>query len=96
MKKQRNIHRSEHDWRTILQTFSQSGLTQDEFCRHHQLAPSTFAKWKKELGLTLTASTSDFVEVNQVLPARQSATTNTRLELSVAFGHHFQLQLKVA
>ena len=92
MKKQRNIHRSEHDWRTILQTFSQSGLTQDEFCRHHQLAPSTFAKWKKELGLSLAASTSDFVEV---LPASQPATKNTRLELSVSFGHHFQLQLKV-
>ncbi len=95
MKKQRNIHRSAEEWQSILQAFQNSGLTQEEFCKAHYLAPSTFAKWKAQLS-GQTTNDASFVEV---LPPRQSLppeASKIRFELSLSFPRGFQFHVKMA
>jgi transposase-like protein len=92
MKKKRNIHRSAEEWQSILQTFHSSGLTQEEFCKTHHLAPSTFAKWKAQI----SSEVSSFVEVFPPQQNLPSEANKTRFELTLSFARSFQLHMKMA
>jgi len=37
-------------WKRKVEEFAVSGLSMKAFCTQHQIAHSTFAKWRKELG----------------------------------------------
>jgi len=36
-------------WQQHLRAWSQSGLTQADYCRHHQLSAAAFGWWKRQL-----------------------------------------------
>lgn len=95
MQQQRNIRRTGQDWQSIFNTFSDSGLTQEQFCRQYQLAPSTFAKWKKQLGMTSSSVSQDFVEVQPVPATAAPDVDGPRLELTISVTRRFQLHLKI-
>lgn len=42
MKGQKHMHRSETEWRTILERFDVSGQSQMAFCSEAGIAPTTF------------------------------------------------------
>ena len=42
---------SADEWRQIMTDFAASDLTQRQFCQQQGLTPSTFSKWRKQLGL---------------------------------------------
>lgn len=42
---------SPQDWEQIMSQYAASGLSQKAFCQRESLAPSTFSKWRKQLGL---------------------------------------------
>lgn len=46
----KRVRRSADDWREILDQQRASGLSQVAFCRHEEIALSTFARWKQRLG----------------------------------------------
>jgi hypothetical protein len=46
MKRPRNII-PVSDWKNLNNAYEQSGQTQQDFCRAHNLAPSIFQKWRR-------------------------------------------------
>lgn len=47
-------------WRDLIARQRSSGLSIEDFCRHHQLASSTFFAWRRKLG---EQDASAFVEL---------------------------------
>lgn len=43
------VRRSAEEWRAIVSRFERSGRTSKQFCTAEQLAPSTFALWRRRL-----------------------------------------------
>ena len=52
--------RTQAQWSEILRQFESSGLGSREFCRREGLAPSSFQRWRRELG---SAAAAEFVEL---------------------------------
>lgn len=50
-------------WRKHLENWRQSGLSQQEYCREHNVGYSTFCRWKKRLGNAVSGCASHLVEV---------------------------------
>lgn len=90
-----NTHqrRSQQDWQNIMDDFSQSTLNQSDYCQQHQLAPSTFSKWRKQLGLTrpafLNKRSQSSDDALQFQPLLSTAEPPNATELST----HIQLSL---
>ena len=53
------IRRSASEWQELISKFESSKMSQSEFIKEHNIAQSTFNKWKKRL----QRSKSSFVEV---------------------------------
>ena len=48
-KRRRWVRRSTDEWRELLGQFECSGQTQEQFCAAHDLALSTFSRWREKL-----------------------------------------------
>ncbi len=46
----RRTHRSAEQWRSMLQAHSQSGLSQEAFCRREGVSTTSLSNWRKRLG----------------------------------------------
>ena len=68
------VRRSPDEWRAILERFERSGQRAREFCLAEDLAPSTFAWWRRKLRRTGTAGApvdgAVFVELAAASPVR--------------------------
>jgi hypothetical protein len=95
MKKRTRICRSANDWQALLETYHQSGLTQEQFCKQHQLAPSTFAKWKCRLSTEPFSGADDFIDITPMTPPI-APVSDFRLELTLSFVPRFHFSLTVA
>ena len=92
-KSKRNYtHRSQDDWKAILTTYENSGLTQEAFCQQNKLSPSTFSKWKKQFSQNAITPPS-FIE----LPTTESLMTASTycFELNIALRSGFKLNLRL-
>jgi transposase-like protein len=65
--KRKHEHRSEAEWRTILERFKVSGQSQLAFCSEAGIAPTTFQLWRRRLRQDRAAS-ARFVEVTPAAP----------------------------
>ena len=45
----RRTHRSAEQWRSMLQAHSQSGLSQEAFCRREGVSTTALSNWRKRL-----------------------------------------------
>ena len=67
------VRRSAEEWRAIVSRFERSGQTSRQFCSAEQLAPSTFALWRRRLRGPAAGSESNgaarFVELSDSPPA---------------------------
>lgn len=95
MKKRTRICRSANDWQALLSRYHQSSLTHEQFCKQHQLAPSTFAKWKSQLSLEPFSDADNFIDITPMSPPT-APSSDFRLELTLSFVPRFQFSLKVA
>jgi hypothetical protein len=98
MTSRRNIHRGEQEWQSIMQDFERSALSQEQYCLHHNLAVSTFCKWKKQLNSAAsTACSSDFIEIQpeQLIACKPKTDLKARFELAINLSTRFQLNLKI-
>ena len=44
-----NIRRSQTQWQQIMAAYESSDLSQKAYCKENGLAPSSFAKWRRQL-----------------------------------------------
>lgn len=49
MSKATRTRRTADQWRTLIAEQSDSGMSQEAFCKHKRLALSTFTNWKRRL-----------------------------------------------
>ena len=82
----RRTHRSAEQWRSMLQAHTQSGLSQEAFCRREGVSTTSLSNWRKRLGIdsvsAMTAGVmpSPFIELaNPVRPL--DAGVKVRIEL---------------
>ena len=72
--------RTESEWRGLLSSFEQSGMTRDRFCRQESLSLSTFESWRSKMRSTPTSAPKPlparFVEIC-LPPAEESATARS-------------------
>ena len=47
--KNTQVHRSVEQWQSLMQTYKDSGLTQQEFCQQYNIPQSTFYSWRSKL-----------------------------------------------
>jgi transposase len=47
--KQTKIRRTRMEWAKHLAAWQQSGLTQGEYCKKHNLKPTLFSAWKRKI-----------------------------------------------
>lgn len=55
--------RSRAQWQRILDAQSDSGLSQQAYCRRHKVPYSSFCHWKRELAAPAPATKPAFVEL---------------------------------
>ena len=89
-----NKRLSTEQWRDIMLSYEQSGLTQDAFCARESLAPSTFYSWRQRLGdakqVKRPVPAPLFVELRP--PHPQPISTDWDIELSL--GENIVLRLR--
>ncbi|MGV6853206.1 MAG: IS66 family insertion sequence element accessory protein TnpA [bacterium] len=90
-----NTHqrRSEQDWQHIMDDFAQSNLSQSDYCHQHALAPSTFSKWRKQLGLTRLSSLNKCPQSSDDVIHFQPLPSTTKIPDSPGSSTHIQLSL---
>ena len=49
MGRKKGIRRTTSQWRSLMDNQKQSGLTVEQFCKHHGLTQSYFYLWRKKL-----------------------------------------------
>lgn len=49
-KSRSQVRRSREEWRSLMQRYEASGVTQSAFCREAGVALSTFLSWRHRLG----------------------------------------------
>lgn len=90
-------HRSEGQWRLLLQRFAGSGSSVEAFCQREGISPASFYRWRTRLGS----------QVKGALPAREyhapvfidagtlsvKPALSARLELKLDLGEGWVLQL---
>ena len=47
--KNTKVHRSAEQWQSLMQTYEDSGLSQQVFCQQNNIAQSTFYSWRSKL-----------------------------------------------
>ena len=83
--------RSPEQWQAIINNFSTSGLTLNEYCQQHSIALSGFYAWRKRLqqqNLPETA-TPKLIEITPefTAPTKQTHDSNTwQVELELGGG----------
>ncbi len=79
---------SKSEWTEILRRFETSGLGSREFCRREELAPSSFQRWRRQIG---SVATAEFVElVPSVSPNEE--TPSWSLDVSLPNGVNLRFQ----
>lgn len=97
MRKSTYTKRSRDSWRELLRDYEQSGLTQDQFCKLNNLAPSTFAKWKKQIREARPpVNQPDFIEIPVHDHSNLSASSEPRLQLSVSLANRIRLDFQIS
>lgn len=78
------IRRTRSQWQTIIETFEQSGLSVQAFCQQHDLAYSSFAKWRSLLKQQPAADAVSFIELPD--PSIAMSHSPWRIELDLGAG----------
>jgi transposase-like protein len=77
------VRRTRSQWQAIIAEFEQSTLGVQEFCQQHDLAYSSFAKWRSLLRQESKNSTSSvsFIEMPSLSPAQSRSNWTIELDL---------------
>ncbi len=65
------VRREEAEWKGIVDSWSQSGLSHQAFCRREGIALSSFQRWRRKVSHSGTPGS--FVEIKQTAAAAGDA-----------------------
>ena len=99
MKQRRQLkHHSSDYWRNHISACEQSHLTQQQYCREHQLTISTSYNWKKKLqsghDLKPTVKTEPLVELPVNVLSDDSFMTPKSWDMELSLGQGITLRLR--
>ena len=80
------VRRSAKEWRAIVSRFERSGQTSRQFCSAEQLAPSTFALWRRRLRGSAAGSESNGAARFVALADSPPASAAWEAELDLGYG----------
>ena len=80
--------RTQAQWTEILRQFESSGLGSREFCRREGMAPSSFQRWRRELG---SAAAAEFVEL---VPTSSPSVPSASWSLDVSLPNGVSLRIQ--
>lgn len=78
----RHPRRTREQWQQSIKDFEQSHLSTADFCKQHQLAYSSFAKWRSILNQENQKAPA-FVDITPTLPVPTSSETDWTVELAI-------------
>ena len=98
--KRQYTNRSESEWRSIVDDYKTSTLTQKEFCEKHGIAISGFHHWRKRFRKASPSSIPpQFIEIPSTddrLPAVQAEANQTQWDVELELPQNFILRIRVA
>ena len=77
------IHRSAEQWREILQSQLESGLSVQQFCTKHQLGYASFCNWRRKLEASVPQERSPLIDLSDFVAP---AATAWDIELDLGAG----------
>lgn len=75
--------RTRQQWQTIINQFSESGLSAPKFCEQNNISYASFSKWRSTLKLEDADKSLPFVEITPTGSAQESYTSDWAVELSI-------------
>ncbi len=100
MDKARYVRRSESDWRALIEEWTQSGQSQEAFCRTRGLALSSLGHWRRKLKDESTAlpgspprEAAGFIELTA---PRASERESPAWDVELSLGEGTVLRLRCA
>lgn len=87
------IRRSPAEWRELLSSYERSGLSQQAFCDRHGLALSTFCKWRRSLGGSVTPTAAPVFAELEVAPAAAMSDGMPVEPIEPPTGHGWDVEL---
>jgi hypothetical protein len=93
MKRSTRIHRSESDWRKIIQQHAISCLSVRAFCKQQQVGDKSFYLWRKRLETpTVESPAINLVDITSIVTTEPSPRWHIELDL----GDGLKLNLRQA
>ncbi len=84
------MQNKKHDWPALLEIFSQSQLTQKQFCQQHGINPKYFSTRRLQLLKKESEGTSQFIKAEVVKPEIAPSKKPSQMRLSFPSGDlHF-------
>lgn len=83
---QRYIRRTPEQWQSIIDEQSSSGLSQEAFCKNHNISFGTFQTWRKKLKASLDPMPATFVEVPRSDDVQLPLDQGLRVRLELGAG----------
>ena len=84
-------HRSEADWKTIIQQQTSSGQSVPAFCKQRDIGCQSFYFWRKRIVLeSEQIATPDMIDITSLMPHSNPAQWHIELDL----GGGIKLNLK--
>jgi len=80
------VKRSEAEWRQVIARFAASGLSIARFCQREEIAKSSFARWRQQVGGEPQRGAATFVELSAPAAAGEPSPAAVALELSLPGG----------
>lgn len=73
------------EWLERIQSWQQSGLSQNAWCQQNDISASKFGYWKRKLETISAAKPAQHSAFVPVIPDQQSAEPSANSQLTVAF-----------
>lgn len=96
--KRHYTQRSEAEWRSIIDEYKTSTLTQKAFCNKHGVAISGFHLWRKRFAAeSRSSASSPFIEISTPdarPPFIQPEVKKTQWDIELELAQHFILRIR--
>ncbi|HIE87803.1 MAG: IS66 family insertion sequence element accessory protein TnpB [bacterium] len=93
MKRTTRVHRSESDWKKLIEQHATSGLSVRAFCKQHQVGDGSFYLWRKRLAVPpVDTPAINLVDITGIVSTEPSARWHIELDL----GDGIKLNLRQA
>ena len=94
MSRTTRIRRTADQWRKLIAEQEGSGLSQEAFCKQKRLALSTFANWKRRLGIEPAAETERSPDASTWIDLGSLGARSSGWDIELDLGEGICLRLR--